>query len=119
MYEKYLAEKRSKLVMLFSLNSGVALAKADALVGATAIWSLWSGYLKEASGERLLKFLGEHDIPLVRQHTSGHASIADLQRLAAALKPGKVVPIHSFAGGSFADHFGNVSVEPDGAWWDV
>lgn len=118
-YEKYLADNRSKLVMVFSLNSGVVLAKAKALVGATAIWSLWSGYLKEASGVRLLKFLGEHGVPLVQQHTSGHASIRDLQRLATALKPDKVVPIHSFAGGSFGDHFGNVTVEPDGAWWEV
>jgi ribonuclease J len=118
-YEKYLADNRSKLVMLFSLNSGVVLAKASALVGATAIWSLWSGYLKEASGERLLRFLGKHDIPMVQQHTSGHASIPDLQRLATALNPGKIVPIHSFAGGSFTDHFENVTVEPDGAWWEV
>lgn len=83
------------------------------------MWSLWPGYLEEDSGRRLVEFLDTHGIPMVHHHTSGHASIADLKRLANAIDPARLVPIHSFAGGRFSDFFSRASVEPDGSWWDV
>jgi ribonuclease J len=104
---------------MFSVASGPALAKADCLDSAALIWSLWSGYLTEPSGVRLRTFLGDHHIPLVEEHTSGHATVADLARLAQALAPGRIVPIHSFGPHRFADHFANVTMEDDGAWWEL
>jgi ribonuclease J len=118
-YEDYIARRRSELVMMFSMVSGPALEKAGALEGATVIWSLWDGYLTEPSGQRLQTFLSDQSIPLVQHHTSGHASIADLKRLAAAIHPGRLVPIHSFAADRFVDHFAHVTQEDDGAWWEV
>jgi ribonuclease J len=118
-YEQYLEEHRSRLVLMFNVGSGPALSMAGCLEGATAIWSLWPGYLKEDSGRRLMKFLDSHGIPMVKHHTSGHASTADLQRLSAAIKPSRLVPIHSFGSDRFSEFFGDVSVEPDGAWWEV
>jgi ribonuclease J len=53
------------------------------------------------------------------EHTSGHASIKDLQRLASALRPGRVVPIHSFGSHRFDEFFAGVKAEPDGVWWGV
>jgi hypothetical protein len=38
-------------------------------------------------------------------HTSGHASIGDLKRLANAIAPKALVPIHTFEGGKFAIFF--------------
>ena len=105
--------------MMFSMNSASALDKAGALEGASCIWSLWNGYLTEPSGVRLTRFLEDHKIPFVQQHTSGHASIADLQRLAKAISARRVVPIHSFGPERFTDLFDNVTQEDDGAWWDV
>jgi len=115
----WLAANRKKLVTMFSVQSGPALAKAKCLDSATLIWSLWSGYLTEPSGIRLRSFLDNHDIPLVELHTSGHASVADLSRLAKALKPDRIVPIHTFGPHRFADHFRNVMMEDDGIWWEV
>jgi ribonuclease J len=80
--------------MSFSQQSGALLAKAGALTGAVAIWSLWTGYLDEPSGQRLKTFLGEHTVPLHLQHTSGHVSVPDLKRLASAIAAERVVPIH-------------------------
>jgi len=37
------------------------------------------------------------DSATLKQHTSGHADIADLKRLVKALSPKRLVPIHSFA----------------------
>lgn len=118
-YEEYLEENRARLVLMFSVGSGPTLSKAGCLDRATAVWSLWPGYLKEDSGHRLVKFLESHGIPMLRHHTSGHASTADLQRLATAINPSSLVPIHSFGSDRFSEFFTNVSVQPDGAWWDV
>ncbi|MGA9657012.1 MAG: MBL fold metallo-hydrolase RNA specificity domain-containing protein [Polyangia bacterium] len=64
-------------------------------------------------------FCQRHDIPIIVHHTSGHAGIADLQRLAEALKPGRVVPIHTAAPERFAQHFKNVALSGDGLWREV
>src|SRR5262249_48071721 len=82
-YEDSIPRRRSELVMMFSMASAPALAKAGALEGATLIWSLWPGYLAEPSGERLRAFVADQRIPMVQYHTSGHASLHDLKRLAA------------------------------------
>ncbi|MBB5760392.1 mRNA degradation ribonuclease J1/J2 [Methylorubrum rhodinum] len=54
-------------------------------------------------------------IPLAHAHTSGHASIPDLRRLAAALAPRRLVPIHTFAPEQYPALFGpSVTIEQDG-----
>lgn len=95
------------------------LDSAGCLQGAHAVWSMWPGYLEEEKQKRLLAWLAEHGIPVTIQHTSGHASISDLQRLVAALGPARVVPIHSFGAERFGDLFQDVEQHPDGAWWEV
>ena len=89
------------------------------LADASAIWSLWPGYLAENSGERLVALYEQLGIPWSIQHSSGHASIRELERLAEALAPGRIVPIHSFGSHRFADYFSGVTPEEDGTWWEV
>ena len=57
--------------------------------------------------------------PLESIHTSGHASVADLKRFAAALAPRSLIPIHSFETGRFGEFFDNVVQREDGVWWEV
>jgi ribonuclease J len=118
-FEKDLARSRSSTVLLFSSQSGPALAEAGCLTGATAIWSLWSGYLTEVSGRRTEAFLEAHGVPLIECHTSGHASVPDLRRLAAAIDAERLVPIHTLAGHRFDQVFERVEPQADGKWWDV
>jgi ribonuclease J len=84
-----------------------------------AVWSLWDGYLAEPSGVALTGLLAENGIPLRHVHTSGHASVADLRRLVAALDPKRVVPIHSEAADRFSELFPRVDCHDDGTWWEV
>lgn len=118
-FEEHLAAQRTMSVLLFNAASGPLLDGAACLEGAHAVWSLWPGYLKEKSGGRLVDFLEERSIPLHLHHTSGHASIKDLQRLAVAINPGRVVPIHSFGAHRYGDYFSDVEPRRDGAWWEV
>jgi ribonuclease J len=86
---------------------------------ARAIWSQWDGYLKGGAGAKLKADLLERGIRLEVIHTSGHASIADLKRLAGALNPGRLVPIHTFQASRFSEYFANVTRRADGEWWEV
>jgi hypothetical protein len=44
--------------------------------------------------------------------------VSDLKRLADALAPKMLVPIHSFEPEQFPDHFENVVLKDDGQWWE-
>jgi ribonuclease J len=118
-YPQELAARQGALVLLFRPSMAGDLERARCLSGASAIWSMWPGYLRQPSSQPLLEFLSRHAIPLTVHHSSGHASVADLQRLARALQPRRLVPIHTFGSEHFADHFANVERHPDGTWWDV
>lgn len=74
----------AELVMVIQGSTLAELARADCPGGATAIWSLWPGYLDRLSGRRTARLLEEHGVPLVHLHASGHARIKDLQALASA-----------------------------------
>jgi len=89
------------------------------LEGSALTYSMWEGYLRAEGSRRVLEWLQEHGIPFRSLHTSGHASVVDLKRFAAALGPRALVPIHSFETDRFAEFFDNVVQREDGEWWDV
>jgi ribonuclease J len=118
-YPEELVARRGELVMLFRDSMRRELEEIGCLGGARCIWSMWPGYLRELSGDRLRGWLDRLGIPMVIQHASGHAFISDLQRFVHALAPRRVVPIHSFAGDRFEAFFARVERRRDGEWWEV
>ena len=108
-----------RAVMLFRPMAMSDRGVASVLEGAGFTYSMWDGYLKEDSSQRVLRWLERHGIAWAPIHTSGHASTADLQRFAAALAPRALVPIHSFETGRFPEFFDNVVPREDGEWWEV
>jgi ribonuclease J len=119
-YRVFLDEIRAnagRFVMVAQGSTLAELTKGECLKDALAIWSLWPGYLEQPSGKRLTRLLEQHAVPLVHLHASGHARVEDLQALAAALAPARVVPIHSAAPERFANLFANVERHEDGEWW--
>ena len=102
-YPEDLAKETSRSVILFRPRMKKDLENAGCLCGAGFIYSLWEGYLRMPKQNNFLNWLKEKEIPLTRIHTSGHASAGDLQKLALALKPKVLVPIHSFATDRFPD----------------
>ena len=119
-YPEGLAALAPRAAMLFRRAMLPDVEAAGAWAGARAIWSQWDGYLREGPGAALKAAFAERSVPLEVVHTSGHASIGDLQRLAAAVAPGALVPVHTFEGDRFAGLFGaNVVRRADGEWWEV
>ena len=114
-----LQDLSKRAVMLFRPMTMRDRTLAGVLDGARLTYSMWEGYLKHESTGGVRTWLEENRIPMQVIHTSGHASVADLERFAAALAPRRLVPIHSFETGRFADFFDNVEQQDDGVWWEV
>jgi ribonuclease J len=118
-FPEWLTEHAGETVLLLPSSAVPELLQAGVLTNGVVVWSLWPGYLQEPSGKRLQDALQAADVPFVIDHTSGHAPIADLQRLVTALQPSRLVPIHTEAGHRYEDYFENVEPHADGEWWDV
>ena len=107
-FQDHLADLSAQAVMLFRpvmmRDKGINVV----LEGAKLSYSMWEGYLKQESTQRARTWLEEKNIPMQVIHTSGHASTVDLKRFADALSPRRLVPIHSFETGRFAEFFDNV-----------
>jgi ribonuclease J len=119
LWPEQLAEQAPRSVMLFRPWMFRDLERAGTLPGARVIWSQWDGYLKEGLGAQLKAECEARGIPFEIIHTSGHASITDLKRLAAAVSPKALVPIHTFEAERFPELFENVVPRQNGEWWEV
>ena len=67
------------------------------------IYSQWRGYLEKDKKQK--EFWARHNIKPLFVHTSGHAVLSDLQKLADAINPKEIIPIHTFAAESYAGIF--------------
>ena len=90
------------------------------LSGSVWVYSMWTGYLERSLAlQNLKEWTEQHGIPFVVRHTTGHAQEEDLTRLAMALSPQVLIPIHSFHGELFSKFFKNVHQLEDGEKFEV
>lgn len=75
-------------------------------------WSLWSGYLKDESGQQLARWF--EPARACHIHTSGHTATANLQMFAERIDPKAVVPIHGVAWDGHVDQFPRIKRLYDG-----
>jgi ribonuclease J len=118
-FPEALADAAPTSALLFRPSMTGDLEAAGCLKGARLIYSLWSGYLRDATTQPFLAWLRQHDIPLAECHTSGHAPLGDLVTFRQAFRRATVVPIHTDRPERFAEVFGNVQQRADGEWWEV
>ena len=118
-YPEQLSSISTKSVMLFRPAMMPDVDRAGLWDDCKAVWSQWDGYLKDGPGKQLKQAFADRSVDLEIVHTSGHASIVDLKRLATAINPSALIPIHTFAGDDFAKYFANVTRRSDGQWWEV
>ena len=84
----------------------------------TVIYSQWLGYLSSMDSdyygaEAIAGYQSDPQVNFVYAHTSGHATVEDLQKFAEALKPKILVPVHTECGNLYNDFFENVIPLPD------
>jgi ribonuclease J len=95
------------------------LDKEQALAGAKVFWSQWEGYLRDGPGAAFQEACATKGLPFEVIHTSGHASVPDLRRLASAIAAKRVIPIHTFERDRYPALFDNVALLDDGQWMEV
>ena len=107
-----LKKKKHKILMLSRDNSIFPriIRGLGSLEGAKIVYSMWDGYLKPEFEE----YCAQKGLIIEKVHTSGHATIDDLKAFSDALKPGVLVPIHTFEAGRYPGLFQNVKLLKDG-----
>jgi ribonuclease J len=91
----------------------------NATAPVNVIYSQWLGYLDGNhadyfGSDRISACRSDPAVNFVYAHTSGHAPLKDLQKLAASLKPKMLVPIHTEDAEGFRSNFENVTTLKDG-----
>ena len=95
-YPEEITANPGKFFVLAKANKRLAfLTKGLASDKIKCIWSMWSGYLKDPDNP-FVEFCKNNGINYKQIHTSGHATIMDLNRLANAVNPKLMVPVHTF-----------------------
>ncbi len=79
----------------------------------TLIYSQWQGYLKCSNAEyygaqEIAAFKNDPRVKFIYAHTSGHATLTDLQSFAQALNPRALIPVHTEFAEDYPGHFDNV-----------
>ena len=97
-----------KALVLMRGTMAPVIGRIAGIQNATLIYSQWSGYLKkEKENGPLRKFIKTYDIRLKHIHTSGHATEEHLRRLADAINPKAIIPVHTEHPSEYRKHFKN------------
>jgi ribonuclease J len=103
-----------RTVMLYRPSMNDELNKAGIFENGRMIYSMWSGYLSDASMKGLHDFVGVHELDLKQIHTSGHADVETLKRVIDSIKPVKLIPIHTMDPEAYKNLYPNVWLVEDG-----
>ena len=88
---------------------------ADELpAGVLALYSRWSGYLKQPDWKRTQELIQQAGGQLLEVHTSGHIFSADIERFITGIRPESIIPIHTFEPEQFEQAFPNTIMLTDG-----
>jgi ribonuclease J len=91
----------------------------NAAAPVNVIYSQWLGYLDGThagyfGSNETAAFRSDPAVNFVYAHTSGHATVEDLQKLVEALTPKMLVPVHTESPEDFEKMFSNVKRATDG-----
>jgi ribonuclease J len=112
-----IAASPGRFAMMFRSSMITDLAAVD-LAGAALIYSLWPGYL-ERDRIDLRAWAAERGVGFHIVHCSGHAYPKDLQRMARALNPKRLVPIHTERPEAFRTLHTRVEIIENGVWAEL
>lgn len=92
----------NQLVVKDSYTTRQIFAKKMDMANSTLLYSMWDGYLSDVE-----PFWDEHNVPIVKVHTSGHAYINELQEFVKAMNPKYIIPNHTFYPEKYLELFGS------------
>ena len=110
-------ERPDRYVLMSSVKPCIKylVGRVSTVEDLTLVWSKWRGYLKPGShGALAADFCRDHGLELHPIHTSGHADVEALRRLVQAVKPRRLIPIHTFHGDEYGQFGAPVTRLDDG-----
>jgi ribonuclease J len=114
-------KRRKDLVIKVSMSGMSRIAEklneSSGILNGKMIFSMWAGYLDKQP--EFYDFSIKHSLQLEKIHTSGHASVEDLQELSICIKPKAVIPIHTLGADRYPEFFSNVLRLQDGEPYTV
>ena len=93
---KEISDRSGEIMMMIRSSMLKDLRSIENIEGATFIYSLWEGYLPEDAMQKMMIFIKKKKMKFYQVHTSGHAEMDTLKKVLKKLKPGKIIPIHTF-----------------------
>lgn len=93
------------IVMIVRTSMKKDLENINDIEGGNLIYSIWEGYLKKSGTKKFVDYLTNRKFTLHKIHTSGHADTETLKKMVDAIKPKKIVPIHTFGAALYKDIF--------------
>lgn len=112
---EYFSQNASNIVMIARPSCVTEIKKYFDLSKAKWIYSMWQGYIKKDKKMAALADLFKNSGTAFEYlHTSGHAGIETLKKVADRLKPKMVIPVHTQSPQMYKDFFQNVRVAYDG-----
>ncbi len=78
------------------------------------IYSLWSGYRDSEYQKNFEDQLIKSGFTIVELHTSGHATVSDIQKVMAELEPKQIIPIHTMVPDAFVELSEKIILKKDG-----
>jgi ribonuclease J len=121
----YLAEMRSSGIGSRSIIQSphrYVLGFRDSMLGdvqrwavfskSTLLYAMWSGYLVKDGWQKVISTIGAGNIKQV--HVSGHANLATLDQIVQALKPKRIIPVHTQRPDLFEHIWPRVELLPEG-----
>ena len=116
-YGAEIAANPGRFTMIFRASMARDLARLN-ISGGGLIYSLWPGYL-ERDRLDLRHWSNERGLCFHLVHSSGHAHPDDLRRMVEALRPGRLMPIHSAFPAQYGKLYPAVQYAANGEWLDV
>lgn len=111
-----------KAILLMRNTMIPALQKIPAIKGSKLVYSQWRGYLDKGDDRtgKLKSFIGDYALDLEPVHTSGHATVDKLKEFVSAVRPSRIIPVHTQHPGKFEEIFGSqVVLLPNGQVLDL
>jgi ribonuclease J len=109
-YEDDLIAGEKKYILLYRFAHTETFREAE-FKNPLLIYSMWSGYFDR--DEAIKKFISDKGFRYEHIHTSGHADVKTLQRLAKAVKPKMIIPVHTEKPEAYMGLFDNVKITKD------
>jgi len=109
---------QNKVVMAIRPSMRKDIEKAG-LQNGLFVYSMWSGYRNSDYQVSFEDYLNQAGFAAEEIHTSGHASISDIQKVISGLEPKQIIPIHTMEPNEFIKVSDRVVLREDGVLFSI